>query len=258
MFAVTLWEMFTYCEEPWFGLTGRQVPACGAHAKRRTCVHMWNASPPLFVDFSFAIMLRDSEFLTSPTLTVSDPDFVARGAGGRASGETAGLPAGTVHGHEEVLGLQSLRQAQLRPAHHDGCRGVKRRLKLSIEFFFRKKSSYHPPHFCLFSAGQTDGGAGDERLCRAQETRARGQRPRDRRRPRVGAGKKGGWDGKSKGDTLTDTMGLLWRQNRAFKIGLLSRVHSSRELTASSSAACFVCLNKSNSSHAVVVQMLLL
>lgn len=139
MFAVTLWEMFTYCEEPWFGLTGRQVPACGAHAKRRICVHMWNASPPLFVDFSFAITLRDSEFLTSPTLTVSDPDFVARGAGGRASGETAGLPAGTVHGHEEVLGLQSLRQAQLRPAHHDGCRGVKRRLKLSNEFFSRKK-----------------------------------------------------------------------------------------------------------------------
>lgn len=138
MLAVTLWEMFTYCEEPWFGLTGRQVPACGAHAKRRTCVHMWNASPPLFVDFSFAIMLRDSEFLTSPTLTVSDPDFVARGAGGRASGETAGLPAGTVHGHEEVLGLQSLRQAQLRPAHHDGCRGVKRCLKLSIEFFSGK------------------------------------------------------------------------------------------------------------------------
>lgn len=28
MFGVTLWEMFTYCEEPWFGLTGRQVHAC--------------------------------------------------------------------------------------------------------------------------------------------------------------------------------------------------------------------------------------
>lgn len=25
MFGVTLWEMFTYCEEPWFGLTGRQI-----------------------------------------------------------------------------------------------------------------------------------------------------------------------------------------------------------------------------------------
>uniref|UniRef100_A0A3B4XVX9 Protein kinase domain-containing protein n=1 Tax=Seriola lalandi dorsalis TaxID=1841481 RepID=A0A3B4XVX9_SERLL len=25
MFGVTLWEMFTYCEEPWFGLSGRQV-----------------------------------------------------------------------------------------------------------------------------------------------------------------------------------------------------------------------------------------
>lgn len=28
MFGVTLWEMFTYCEEPWFGLSGRQVHAC--------------------------------------------------------------------------------------------------------------------------------------------------------------------------------------------------------------------------------------
>lgn len=27
MFGVTLWEMFTYCEEPWFGLSGRQVRA---------------------------------------------------------------------------------------------------------------------------------------------------------------------------------------------------------------------------------------
>uniref|UniRef100_A0A668AF04 Tyrosine kinase, non-receptor, 1 n=1 Tax=Myripristis murdjan TaxID=586833 RepID=A0A668AF04_9TELE len=25
MFGVTLWEMFTYCEEPWFGLNGRQI-----------------------------------------------------------------------------------------------------------------------------------------------------------------------------------------------------------------------------------------
>lgn len=28
MFGVTLWEMFTYCEEPWFGLSGRQVSVC--------------------------------------------------------------------------------------------------------------------------------------------------------------------------------------------------------------------------------------
>lgn len=28
MFGVTMWEMFTYCEEPWFGLSGRQVSAC--------------------------------------------------------------------------------------------------------------------------------------------------------------------------------------------------------------------------------------
>lgn len=25
MFGVTMWEMFTYCEEPWFGLSGRQI-----------------------------------------------------------------------------------------------------------------------------------------------------------------------------------------------------------------------------------------
>lgn len=25
MYGVTLWEMFTYCEEPWFGLSGRQI-----------------------------------------------------------------------------------------------------------------------------------------------------------------------------------------------------------------------------------------
>ncbi|XP_030636356.1 non-receptor tyrosine-protein kinase TNK1 [Chanos chanos] len=25
MFGITLWEMFTYCEEPWFGLSGRQI-----------------------------------------------------------------------------------------------------------------------------------------------------------------------------------------------------------------------------------------
>ncbi|XP_035530816.1 non-receptor tyrosine-protein kinase TNK1 [Morone saxatilis] len=25
MYGITLWEMFTYCEEPWFGLSGRQI-----------------------------------------------------------------------------------------------------------------------------------------------------------------------------------------------------------------------------------------
>jgi hypothetical protein len=25
MFGVLLWEMFTYCDEPWLGLSGRQV-----------------------------------------------------------------------------------------------------------------------------------------------------------------------------------------------------------------------------------------
>lgn len=43
MFGITLWEMFTYCEEPWFGLSGRQVrtswpprsPSLHAVARRR-------------------------------------------------------------------------------------------------------------------------------------------------------------------------------------------------------------------------------
>lgn len=57
MFGVTLWEMFTYCEEPWFGLSGRQVHACqlhvNIHAMLAVFVSMpifvfpvWNASPP--------------------------------------------------------------------------------------------------------------------------------------------------------------------------------------------------------------------
>lgn len=56
---------------------------------------------------AFAITRHDSEFFTLLTVTLFNPDFVARGAGGRAPGETAGLPARTVRGHEEVLGLQS-------------------------------------------------------------------------------------------------------------------------------------------------------
>lgn len=31
MFGVTLWEMFTYGQEPWIGLNGSQVGAHGAH-----------------------------------------------------------------------------------------------------------------------------------------------------------------------------------------------------------------------------------
>lgn len=31
MFGVTVWEMFSYCEEPWMGLSGRQVRAEAAH-----------------------------------------------------------------------------------------------------------------------------------------------------------------------------------------------------------------------------------
>ncbi|XP_029382839.1 non-receptor tyrosine-protein kinase TNK1 [Echeneis naucrates] len=35
MFGVTLWEMFTYCEEPWFGLSGRQILWCVEHEGER-------------------------------------------------------------------------------------------------------------------------------------------------------------------------------------------------------------------------------
>lgn len=52
-----------------------------------------------------------------------NPDPVARGAGGRAAGETTRLPARDVRRHEEVLGLQPFRQAQLYPAVHTDSRG---------------------------------------------------------------------------------------------------------------------------------------
>uniref|UniRef100_A0A3B3Y403 non-specific protein-tyrosine kinase n=1 Tax=Poecilia mexicana TaxID=48701 RepID=A0A3B3Y403_9TELE len=34
MFGVTMWEMFTYCDEPWFGLSGRQVRALEQEGER--------------------------------------------------------------------------------------------------------------------------------------------------------------------------------------------------------------------------------
>lgn len=52
-----------------------------------------------------------------------NPDLVACGTGGRASGETAGLSPGAVFCHAEVLGLQPQRQAKLHPARHVGGRG---------------------------------------------------------------------------------------------------------------------------------------
>ena len=42
MFAVTLWEMFTYGEEPWIGFNGTQVRTC--------CTLIWSESiMPYFV-----------------------------------------------------------------------------------------------------------------------------------------------------------------------------------------------------------------
>lgn len=49
MFGVTLWEMFTYCEEPWFGLSGRQVSACLFHM---------TTDVTLSLCFVFVFMLR--------------------------------------------------------------------------------------------------------------------------------------------------------------------------------------------------------
>lgn len=49
MFGVTLWEMFTYCEEPWFGLSGRQVPVNAAIVSLLVsmfCPHVRNLSSP--------------------------------------------------------------------------------------------------------------------------------------------------------------------------------------------------------------------
>lgn len=56
MFGVTLWEMFTYCEEPWFGLSGRQVRTRSYSTLHVRCLAptsaavfvfaAWNASPP--------------------------------------------------------------------------------------------------------------------------------------------------------------------------------------------------------------------
>lgn len=117
MFGITLWEMFTYCEEPWFGLSGRQVLACQLHkmvvsyacdlcfhANHHICLCVWNVSPPLRGSlFWYALWLR---VLASLTFTVSDADSVARGTGGWASGETTRLPSRAVHCHEEMLGMQ--------------------------------------------------------------------------------------------------------------------------------------------------------
>lgn len=64
-----------------------------------------------------------------PSLTLSHPDPVAGGTGGRAVGETGRLSAGAVRRHEEVLGPQPRRQTQLRPAHHDGGGGPQHHVK---------------------------------------------------------------------------------------------------------------------------------
>lgn len=127
MFGVTLWEMFTCCEEPWFGLSGRQVHnstpclrclcTCQFVSLSSGMCHRPDASC-----FNSCVEWRRA--LTLPTFTFLNPDLVACGTGGWASWETAGLPPGAVWRHEEVLGLQFCRPAQLQPAHYYGGRGV--------------------------------------------------------------------------------------------------------------------------------------
>lgn len=117
MFGVTLWEMFTYCEEPWFGLSGRQVCINPPHLNSDP-QSLWNATPPNH----------------SPRVSVNKPrlyfyllpntDSVACGAGRRAPGEAGGLPAGALRHHEEMLGVQPHGSTQLLPAHHAGGRGL--------------------------------------------------------------------------------------------------------------------------------------
>lgn len=39
MFGVTLWEMFTFGQEPWMGYNGSQVRICGVCVCIRICKH---------------------------------------------------------------------------------------------------------------------------------------------------------------------------------------------------------------------------
>lgn len=82
-------------------------------------VSVRNHAPPVCAHVS-----RHSECDPTQRLFVPiNPDLVARGTRGRASGETAGLSPGAVCCHAEVLGLQPQRQAKLHPARHVGGRG---------------------------------------------------------------------------------------------------------------------------------------
>lgn len=138
MFGVTLWEMFTYCEEPWFGLSGRQVHATTTRfvlsvfvsMPISVFVFMFGMCVPALIPCLlswYALWVRG---LISLTFTLLHPDFVSRRTGGWASRETSGLPPRTVRCHEEVLGLQSCWKTQLRSAHNNSGRGLQHNVKL--------------------------------------------------------------------------------------------------------------------------------
>lgn len=144
MFGVTLWEMFTYCEEPWFGLSGRQVSTCQNTdamlflylcACRQGICHscLECVSPPLCCLFFWHALWLS--VLASLTFTLQ-LDIMAGRAGGRTPGEATWLPSGAIHCNAKVLGMQSCRQTQLCPAQRDGGGG----LKLFLSFSFKKKS----------------------------------------------------------------------------------------------------------------------
>lgn len=66
---------------------------------------------------------HDSGFWFSMMYPRLNSDPVASRAGRRATRETTRLPARDVQRHEEVLGLQSVREAQLYPTGHTDSRG---------------------------------------------------------------------------------------------------------------------------------------
>lgn len=62
MFGVTVWEMFTYCDEPWFGLSGRQVRACQLHVNIKAMLTVFvSTSVSMFV-FTFGMRPRPNAF----------------------------------------------------------------------------------------------------------------------------------------------------------------------------------------------------
>uniref|UniRef100_A0A8B9ED90 non-specific protein-tyrosine kinase n=2 Tax=Anser cygnoides TaxID=8845 RepID=A0A8B9ED90_ANSCY len=98
MFGVTLWEMFTYGQEPWIGLNGSQVGVQGA---RGTSTLTRSAPRPS----------RDP----APRNGAACPADPAQDRqGGRAAAAARGLSPGRLQRHAAVLGAQTRGPADLR------------------------------------------------------------------------------------------------------------------------------------------------